>query len=77
MIVKTYDQAVDELMHGETEILRDSVLTEASLMGSNEQTLNTLRRYNHAQLVNWWISYFKWAEKSQIWQFRQQTTKPN
>ena len=69
---KTADQALDELMHGDTESLRQSILEEAVLMGVTDQTYNNIRGvYDHAQLVNWWVSYFRWNEHNQTWWFRQ------
>jgi len=73
--MKNFDQAVDEMMHGDTAELRRSVIAEATEMGANSLTLDTLGRYNHAQLVNWWISYFKWSERNQIWMFRRLQTQ--
>jgi hypothetical protein len=40
---KTADQALDELMHGDTESLRQSVIEEAAIMGVTDQTYNNIR----------------------------------
>ncbi len=69
---KTADQALDELMHGDTESLRQSVLDEAAIMDVTSVTFQNIKeKYNHAQLVNWWVSYFRWNEHNQTWWFRQ------
>lgn len=71
-----YDQAVSTLMYGNTADLQKSVLEEAVIMGVNGQAFNSLKTYNHSQLVNWWITYFKWSNEKQTWQFKMPQNQP-
>lgn len=62
---RTADQALDELMHGDTDALLESCIDERKAQGLEETTI--LLGYIHAELVNWWVTYMYFDEAAQAW----------
>jgi hypothetical protein len=62
---RTADQALDELMHGDTDALLTSCIAERKEQGLDQSV--SLLGMNHAELVNWWVTYMYFDEAAQSW----------
>lgn len=70
----TADQALSEIMHGDTESLRNSVIEESFVAKNPGKTMrpsdykNTIyAKFSHAELANWWVTYLYYDEGCQCW----------
>jgi hypothetical protein len=62
---RTADQALDELMHGDTDALLTSCIAERKVQGLDQSV--SLLGMKHAELANWWVTYMYFDEAAQSW----------
>lgn len=64
----TSDHAVDQLMHGSLEDLRESCYYfHKDLYGTKG---HHLLKYSYAELANWIVSHYSWNEDTQRWEYK-------